>query len=261
MIYVVLGMHKSGTTLVSEMLHHSGIGMVESVDAERGYDQGNKWERESTKALNHRLLGSCGAHSLRTLGGRRVPPDDRLLEQMRDTVIALSTHHEHWGFKDPRTCLTYRSWSRVLPEHRLVVVYRQPQACFARYLSSARGRWRQKLDVIVRCIPLWCEQNSSIIAAVGAGHAKVIAVDYERMMIGTEELHRLERFIERPIVDRRNPDLRRSRHAPRVAYGLAAALHAMRGGVRPTALVRALDDMRRSTLAPDPSGAGGRLLR
>jgi hypothetical protein len=259
MIYVVLGMHKSGTTLVSEMLHHSGISMVESVDAQRGYDQGNKWERESTKALNHRLLGSSGAHSLRTVGSRQLPPDDRLLAQMRETATSLSTQHDDWGFKDPRTCLTYGWWSRALPEHRLVVVYRRPESCFAHYLASARGRWRQAAEVIARCLPLWCEENAGIIAAVETGNAKAIVLDYERMMTGSEELHRLERFIERPVVDRRDPGLRRSRHAPRVAYGVAAGLHALRGGVRPITLVRTLDDMRRSAPVPDPTGAGDRL--
>ena len=47
-VFVVLGMHKSGTTLVSDILHRSGVPMVE-VRSSEGYDQGNKMERDATR--------------------------------------------------------------------------------------------------------------------------------------------------------------------------------------------------------------------
>ena len=71
MIHVVLGMHKSGTTLVSELLHHAGIDMVDAADPDTSYDHGNKWERDSTKQVNHAILGSAGTFSLKTVGYQR----------------------------------------------------------------------------------------------------------------------------------------------------------------------------------------------
>ncbi len=44
MIYVIFGMHKSGTTLVAEMLHKSGINMGD-FDESVSYDIGNQYER------------------------------------------------------------------------------------------------------------------------------------------------------------------------------------------------------------------------
>jgi hypothetical protein len=64
-ICVVLGMHKSGTTLVSEILHHSGIRMVEN-DSVESYDHGNHFEREDTNQFNKRLLGCGEASSIRS---------------------------------------------------------------------------------------------------------------------------------------------------------------------------------------------------
>jgi hypothetical protein len=52
MICVFLSMHKSGTTLVSEILHHSGINMGDDIDEHVSYDRGNKYEHESTLGLN-----------------------------------------------------------------------------------------------------------------------------------------------------------------------------------------------------------------
>ena len=34
MVFVVLGMHKSGTTLISRMMHESGINMIDPVQEE-----------------------------------------------------------------------------------------------------------------------------------------------------------------------------------------------------------------------------------
>jgi len=56
MIYVILGMHKSGTTLVSSLLHNADINMIEDT-AEQDYDKGGYYERESTLQLNYDILG------------------------------------------------------------------------------------------------------------------------------------------------------------------------------------------------------------
>ena len=57
MTYVVLGMHKSGTTLVAEILHRSGIPMVEATSS-ADYYAGNKgkWKRspEQQAEINRR---------------------------------------------------------------------------------------------------------------------------------------------------------------------------------------------------------------
>lgn len=244
MIYVVLGMHKSGTTLVSEMLHHSGIDMLEAAGPAGGYDDGNKWERESTKAVNHEILGSAGAHSLRTRRRDARPPTSHCSLAMRDLVAELSSRHGDWGFKDPRTCLTYDLWAHELPEHRLVVVYRRPEECFAHYRSAARGNVPRSLDVLVRCLPAWCEHNAAIVAAIERAAVPAIVVHYSRLMEGDEEFRRLERFIGRPLVDRRLATMHRSRIEPGAGYRIASLLHALAGGVSPERLASRLESLR-----------------
>lgn len=244
MIYVVLGMHKSGTTLVSETLHHSGIGMIEASGPVGGYDEGNKWERETTKAVNHQILGSAGTHSLRTTRGDRRPLRPDLAGRMRELVNDLSARHADWGFKDPRTCLTYDLWAANLPEHRLVVVYRRPDECFAHYRSVARGSIRRSLDVFTRCLHAWCEYNSAVITAVERAAVPSIVLHYSRLMDGDDEFRRLERFVGRPLHDRRVATMNRSRVGPGSAYRVARALHVAAGGHRPEQLAGRLDALR-----------------
>ena len=79
MVVVVLGMHKSGTSLISEILHYSGIDMIEQ-DSTLGYDEGFHHERRATSEINKDLLRSRGLHSLETirkLDARRAGPQLR----------------------------------------------------------------------------------------------------------------------------------------------------------------------------------------
>ena len=69
MIFVILGMHKSGTTLVSQTLHASGINMGD-FDSSLTYDTNNKFERHNTQELNRDMLH-----------GYLIPPLDYLLRR------------------------------------------------------------------------------------------------------------------------------------------------------------------------------------
>lgn len=235
-------MHKSGTTLVSQMLHHSGIQMVEVADEATGYDEGNQWEREATKSLNHALLGSAGRYSLQARMRRRplaMTPDVR--SRMREVVATCSARHADWGFKDPRTCLTYAEWARVLPEHRIIVIYRRPEEAWAHYWASTRGL--RRLTVFREFLSCWCEYNAAILEALRTTAMPWIVLHYTRLMKDDAEMQRLESFIGRQLADRRQPGMRRSRTVPGGAYRLARAWHACRGVGQPERITAALESL------------------
>lgn len=212
MIHVVLGMHKSGTTLISECLHHSGIAMVEAVHEEAGYDTGQKWEREATKALNQRMLGTGRAHSLAVGGAEVKVADTGTQHEMHSLLGVLSQAHPAWGFKDPRTCLTYEAWARVLPPHKIVGVYRDPQSVLDHYRKQAAADSRAFDARLV--ITRWCEYNLAIVRALqGAGRSGLL-ICYDDFMRDGSEFMRLQAFLGRPLIDRRQVHLQRSRPAP-----------------------------------------------
>ncbi len=235
MIHVVLGMHKSGTTLVAETLHRSGIDMMDTVDESRGYDEGNKWERDRTKAINHEMLGSAGAYSLQASARHGIRATPAVGERMRHVIADLSARHRDWGFKDPRTCLTYEAWAAELPEHRLIVVYRLPEEGWAHYWSAAKSPTK-RLNVMGSFLPAWCEYNTAILRALERTTMPAIVLHYTQLMEGDGEFRRLEQFVGRPLIDRRNSGMNRSRPGGRGSYRLACGLHAMLGGQRPDAI-------------------------
>lgn len=267
MIVCVLGMHKSGTTLVSEMLHHGGVHMAD-VPEELGYDDSNKYERHETQRLNRALLQPILVPSVKgwrrrnggldragyevnldslawirrgRLGALDRHPDavePSIDRQIVDLVADLGDRHQQWGFKDPRTCLTYQVWRHRLPPHRLVAVYRPFGEVMRRYRTSWRTPVRAR-----RVARNWLIHNEMILAHLRRADDFVV-VRYDQMMSDDEELARLRRYLDVPLRDRRDPSMYRARSTTADAVPWVASTPGLRRRVEQ--VERAIEALRTS---------------
>lgn len=135
---IVLGMHRSGTSLLTEMLQACGLFIG------RRYD--HHFETPFFQRLNLECLRAAGATWYQPepfLQRRKSDPafDGEclaLLQRRLDSRFAMkylgwrqatgigAAPISAWGWKDPRTCLTADLWSRIFPEARLLHVVRHP---------------------------------------------------------------------------------------------------------------------------------------
>lgn len=228
---IVLGMHKSGTTLVSETLHRSGVAMIEAEQA-GGYDEGNKMERDATRALNAVLLDCAGRLSVRV-----VSPLDLAAvsgdqwQAGRDLVRALDAAGSEWGFKDPRTVLTFDFWRGLIERPRLIGVFRDPVEVFRHYARRPARRWLlSDPGYLPAALHAWCVYNQRLLEIARAEPAMLL-LDYADVMTGPEGMARLEDFLGRPLVDCRRSEMRRSEARPTLAYRAARALVRRRHGL------------------------------
>ncbi len=231
MIYIVLGMHKSGTTVVSQMLHQSGINMGDFA-TNLSYDKGNTYERRETQMLNRQILHGYLIPPLNYLLKRpfRDAYDEAGYRHNRDSVAfvryrALRRSLEHnvpssiqtlinqyeatytdWGFKDPRTCLTYPAWQQQLPPHRIIVVYRHYYELLRRYQVS-----QHNMPLLFRVFHGWTLYNMVILRTLADTAVPTITLSYEKLMQGNEEFQRLKTFVNRTLVDTRDQTLYRNR--------------------------------------------------
>lgn len=244
MIYVVLGMHKSGTSLVSELLHRSGVRMVD-VDAEPGdYDAGAFYERADVRELNCEILGFGDPAYLHPKPAALRLRDD-LRVRMRAILQRCEAAGGDWGFKDPRTCLTYPLWREELGAHRIVAVTRS----LGEVLSHYRKR-EPKWLLTWRTVRTWCDYNEGMLRALQAQESEALLLSYEALMTSQEELERLERFVGRKIADVRSPSHYRSQGGFRLSTAAVVALRALAGQSRPAAITRGLDALREEQRRP-----------
>lgn len=211
MIHVVLGMHKSGTTLISQLLHESGINMG-SFDEDQSYDDGNKYERESTLMLNENLLGAEGKNSI-FISHQSTPDITADQEKQMHTIINNANEkYTDWGFKDPRTCLTYPLWEKILPEHKVIAIFRSPHESWNRYKIKT---FYKQIRTPVRAytyLSAWSQHNYNILQFLSKTDKDYLILEYSALMSSNEEFARLVSFVKRPLNDTRNPDLYRNRN-------------------------------------------------
>ncbi len=131
---IVVGMHRSGTSLVTRLLERSGVfmGRPQSYNAEAVFFQ----------HVNRQILESFGASwrsleslpSPERLAGHGTPLDRRLRGQLRRGLLprfwGLSAPRLRararpaWGWKDPRTSVLLPIWARQFPNAAVVHVVR-----------------------------------------------------------------------------------------------------------------------------------------
>jgi hypothetical protein len=209
MIYVVLGMHKSGTTLVSQILHESGIFMIEGPDRRRGYDAGQTYERQAVVDLNKAMLNWGNKTSLDVIPKELVAVTQFQKEEMRAIIQACDEQHANWGFKDPRTCLTYESWLRELPPHRVVAIYRNYREVLQHYQPSNSLRFPYfKVKIALKA---WIHYNVRLLEILHHTKSPFMLLCYEDLMTKEPEFGRLRDFVGLPLKDPRSPHLYRNR--------------------------------------------------
>jgi hypothetical protein len=152
-IIMVLGMHRSGTSLCSHVLSALGIDMADmvpgpglervSADNAKGH-----WERWEIVALHDRILHELNRVYLTPAHDLAFPPawwaDPRIAELRREIVDFLGRRmrQDTFGFKDPRTVRLMPVWQQIVNELKLApkIIYclRNP-AQVARSLQHRDG--------------------------------------------------------------------------------------------------------------------------
>ncbi|MEM9945614.1 MAG: sulfotransferase [Cyanobacteria bacterium P01_D01_bin.36] len=212
MIYVILGMHKSGTTLISEILHSSGINMVEESISDYSYDTGVKYERESSRNINHSILQSRGVPSIEIETLKAYDASHEVIRNMRDIISACSKHHENWGFKDPRTCLTYPLWASQLPKHKIIIIYRSIEEVWQRYLIQKSKKSEDSvLDTTKKVFSTWTDYNTRILNIIRTSHSPYLVLDYAQFLKENRGFLQLEDFVGKTLKDKRKIELYRSK--------------------------------------------------
>lgn len=123
-VFCVLGVHRSGTSLMASLLAQAGVHMGSrllppSDDNPRGFYEDLDFFtfHEQCLAARRRHYADPGASRLEFSAAERG--------EARKLITARADL-SRWGWKDPRTCLFVHDWHELLPNAHYVVVYRHP---------------------------------------------------------------------------------------------------------------------------------------
>ncbi len=103
---IILGMHRSGTSLVSGIMTKLGVNMGDELFPKDPYNPLGHFEDVEFLKLNERILESAGGHC------NEPPKYDIIIAQKQKfdeeikNLVQRKDEREFWGWKEPRTSLT-----------------------------------------------------------------------------------------------------------------------------------------------------------
>jgi len=131
----ILGMHRSGTTMLVGLMQEFGFFAGAKMGKNKEsffFQQWHEWLMRSSGGSWDYPTASCALYGDDEIAGRYR---NRVERQMRDSVIDWQffrfagfdrrrVHRGPWGWKEPRTMFFARSWKRIFPRLKAVVIIR-----------------------------------------------------------------------------------------------------------------------------------------
>lgn len=126
---IVLGMHRSGTTLLAKILQATGVFM--------GARLSGNIEPRLIQDANRQIFDFFGASWLEPqllplppvlkahYDGLAIAIAERLIDDLA-LFFGFNPSSRLWGFKDPRTCVTAGLFSKLFPTSKTIFIYRNP---------------------------------------------------------------------------------------------------------------------------------------
>lgn len=195
-IIAVLGMHRSGTSVITRALKVLGVGLGENLHP-AGFDNPKGfWEDRSILEINEQLLGFLGtAYDRLGFACENIEPKPEVSSlKLKATQIIARKIKECggvWGFKDPRTCRLLSFWMEIFQasgcEVSFVIALRNP-ASVAASLKKRNNMPAEKAYI------LWLQHM--LPAVLHTNGADRVIVDYDNLLDAPyEEIARLSAAI------------------------------------------------------------------
>lgn len=174
----VLGMHRSGTSVLAQLIHLMGANAGEEKDFPRAdfYNPTGYWEHRAVHDFNEETLQTLGASWFETasLDLSQLGQDTTAQHRERASDIVRSLEKgSSIVIKDPRLATLYPLWRAVLDRPVCVLIWRAPFAV----ARSLKVRDEMPLHL---GLALWEQYNRSMLSA-SAGVPRIL-VSYEDLV-------------------------------------------------------------------------------
>lgn len=157
---IIIGMHRSGTSLVTSILHSAGLDVGKQLmEAHESINAKGFYENLDFVRFHEQVLESVGVSRFGWTTKIDIEPPESF-NSASDQLIEASASTSPWGWKDPRTTLFLPYWARRLPKANFVFVHRAPWEV----IDSLYRRGDQEFQDSPRlAVDTWTSYNRAIL--------------------------------------------------------------------------------------------------
>lgn len=190
---IIAGFHRSGTSATAQLLQRAGLFLgYELLEALPSNPYGHFEDREVVD-LHQSILADNGLTWL--ISEPFIPVvNQRHWQRMRQIVDRRNTERALWGFKDPRACMFMMLWKYLLPDAKVLLVYRRfsesthslkqrhsSELFLNRGNTSIHRRFWQEPDLALR---MWLAHNEALLAFARVYPEDTLTVSLEMIRDG-----------------------------------------------------------------------------
>lgn len=197
--YIIIGMHRSGTSFLAKVLEKSGIFM--------GVVKDHNYEAMHFLSLNQQTLWAAGADWDNPkvpdkLYWKTIPAQELFYEHFKVNGkwarFKLKLRNPRWGWKEPRNTFTLPMWLDMFPQAKVLHIVREPKAVVAslQQRNQRKGEvYREKLSDDDFCLKLI---DKYVSTARGYGpklKTRFMEIEYEKLLArDAQTIRRLDKF-------------------------------------------------------------------
>ena len=134
-ILVILGMHRSGTSLITRWLQACGLHIGDTLlGPQTGNDEGHFEDMDFIQLHQQLLVASrLPGTGLTDLPLPGLAP--ALEQQVQNLIDKKNDLHTQWAWKDPRTCMFLCIYRKLLPGAYYIIIFRDYQSVVSSLLN------------------------------------------------------------------------------------------------------------------------------
>ena len=199
---IIAGFHRSGTSATAQLLQRAGLFLgYELLEALPSNPYGH-FEDKEIVGFHNRLLAD---NDLTWLVGEPLLPvvSEGRWEEMRRIVERRNTEHRLWGFKDPRVCPFMMLWKYLLPDAKVLLVYRHfSESTYSlgkRHSTDLFSEWgssyihRRFWEEPDLALKMWLFHNKALLGFARAYPEDTLAVSLDMIRDGFPLVRTIER--------------------------------------------------------------------
>ena len=190
---IVVGFHRSGTSLLAQLLHRAGLFVGDDLLGALPSNPHGHFEDREVLELHREILADNGT-SWQMDSPQPLYIGKLQWERMQAFVTRRQLKHRIWGFKEPQVCLFLGAWKFLMPDSKFVIIYRDPGECVRSMESrqaadyfSQRGpdadhlRFFREPD---HGLKLWDVYNRAVLAFARSHIDDCLVIPYSRLAGG-----------------------------------------------------------------------------
>ncbi|MGI9048159.1 MAG: hypothetical protein ACR2GU_02070 [Rubrobacteraceae bacterium] len=199
---IIAGFHRSGTSATARLLQRAGLFLgYELLEALPSNPYGH-FEDKEVVSLHNRILAD---NDLTWLVSEPLLPvvSGERWDRMREIIERRNTEHRLWGFKDPRVCPFMMLWKYLLPDAKVLLVYRHfSESTYSlgkrhssdlflnRGSSYVHRRFWEEPDLALK---MWMVHNKALLGFARAYPQDTLAVSLDMIRDGFPLVRTIER--------------------------------------------------------------------